>query len=133
METRINASPEWGRPLWIVRSGPVRGGVAPQRHQTEAAIPTLPGARAVTAAARANSDPRGTPARTLAGGHFPRLRARIGDQGPKARRRGKCRAGWAAPRELCPPATYVRAGQGQWTALRHPLQGPSTGNAKPRR
>src|ERR1039457_2129635 len=86
METRINASPEWGRPLWIVRSRPVRGGVATERHQTEAAIPTLPGARAVTAAARANSDPRGTPARTLAVGHFRRLRARIGDRGQQGAR-----------------------------------------------
>src|ERR1035438_8801448 len=92
METRINASPEWGRPLWIVRSRPVRGGVATERHQTEAAIPTLPGARAVTAAARANSDPKGTPARTLAVGHFRRLRARIGDWNIT---KGKLKQKWA--------------------------------------
>src|ERR1019366_2783432 len=74
-------SPKWGLPLWVIRSGSRRQRVTPERDQTQAAIPTIPGARAVAAAPRANSDPRGASARTLAVGHLRRLRAGLGNRG----------------------------------------------------
>src|ERR1019366_5702650 len=74
-------SPKWGLPLWVIRSGSRRQRVTPERDPTQAAIPTIPGARAVAAAPRANSDPRGTPARAMAVGHLRRLRAGLGNRG----------------------------------------------------